>query len=173
MQINIFPTTLWYLERDNRHPDDALNWALNHDESECVERSNRGGFQSPSRDFSEFPYLSYLQSVLEFLPSFNFVNWWVNINRKGDYNLAHIHSGSDLSGVWYLTDNHEAPIHFISPFAYTRGELYNATGVLEGEYYMRCNAGDMLIFPSDLQHRVEPNPTEQPRVSIAFNLRLS
>ena len=64
MQINIFPTTLWYLERDNRHPDDALNWALNHDESECVERSNRGGFQSPSRDFSEFPYLSYLQSCL-------------------------------------------------------------------------------------------------------------
>jgi len=173
MQVNIFPTSIWYLRKGENHPDDVLNWAMAQESGECVEKSNCGGFQSPSQGFENFPYIEYFQSQLEFLPAFNFINWWMNINRKGDYNFPHIHSGSNLSGVWYLTDNHEAPIHFLSPFAYTRGELYNAMNLPEGEYYMRCNAGDMLIFPSDLQHYVKPNTTEQPRVSIAFNLRLS
>jgi ectoine hydroxylase-related dioxygenase (phytanoyl-CoA dioxygenase family) len=32
-------------------------------------------------------------------------------------------------------------------------------------------AGDLLVFPGELEHRVRPNTSEQVRISIAFNFK--
>ena len=171
MQINLFPTPIWILDKGENYPDDVLDWAMSQVATKSVIKSNRGGFQSHDQRFVNFPYLSYLQQELKFLPSFEFGNWWVNVNRKGDYNIAHVHPGGDLSVVWYLTDSYSAPIKFDSPFQFTRGTLYNVTHT-DDDYFFEGKEGDIIIFPSDLQHSVQSNPTDESRVSIAFNLRL-
>jgi len=170
---DIFPTPLWYIPKTDDHPDDSLSWALSIKKENEVEKSNRGGgYQSDGfNSYEQFPYLDHIQKKLIFLPSFGFKNWWVNINEKGAYNSAHTHPSCDLSVVWYLTDNHDGLIKFMSPSAHTRYHLNNYLEIYN-ECSYQCNAGDMLVFPSDLLHYVEMNQSNSPRVSVAFNLSL-
>ena len=37
---------------------------------------------------------------------------------------------------------------------------------------MNCNAGDLLIFPSDLVHCVKAHTEETSRISVSFNMFL-
>ena len=102
---HIFASPFWHIRDDM--PQGALKWALNYKKTHPMaqRRSNRGGYQSiPMHDFSEFEYKSYIIAVLRFLPKFTLQNWWVNVNGKGDFNMAHTHSGSDLSLVWYISN---------------------------------------------------------------------
>ena len=169
----LFPTPFWHIPKTEDHPEDSLSWALSMQKEIGVQKSNRGGgYQSHSNhSFEYFPYLEYMQKKLIFLPKFTFKNWWVNINEKGSYNVAHTHPDCDLSVVWYLTDNHHSPINFFNPYANTRYHLNNCLGI-DNEYQFKCNSGDILVFPGDLMHYVESNPLDQSRVSIAFNLSL-
>ena len=176
MQIErhgIFPTPIWRIPRMDDHPENALSWALSIKKENEVERSNRGGgFQSESLlSYEEFPYIEHLKKKLVFLPNFAFGNWWVNVNEKGGYNIAHTHPNCDLSVVWYLTDNRDGLIKFINPTEHTRFNLYNHLNI-PNEYEYQCDAGDILVFPADLMHYVEANQSNTPRVSVSFNLSL-
>ena len=35
---------------------------------------------------------------------------------------------------------------------------------------MNCGAGDLLVFPSDVPHRVEEHTLDTPRISVGINL---
>jgi hypothetical protein len=167
-----FPTPIWHIRNDGSHPDEILEWALSFDRSRGTSRSNRFGFQTDaSWDYDELPHKEYVANALKFLPSFEFQNWWLNINERGGYNVAHTHPQCDLSVVWYLTNNHTGLIKFLSPFQHVRDKLNKTIG-LENECGWKCDKGDIIVFPSDLLHYVEPNESDEPRVSIAFNLRL-
>ena len=90
-------------------PTGIYDWCLEYKENNSSierERSNRGGYQSlVSNNFNSFPYTDYIIKQLNFLPRFNLQSWWININNKGNYNITHIHPGSELSIVWHITDS--------------------------------------------------------------------
>ena len=105
------------------------------------------------------------------------VEFWVNINKKNDYNFFHHHgpfTGNALSGVFYVqTPKNCGNIRLYDP----RFCLANAPDL---EYY---NDGSsfhffepepnlLLIFPSWLHHFVEHNQSEDDRISISFNIQL-
>lgn len=168
---SLYPTPIWHLNNNQDHPKDCISWALSFKTDNETKISNRGGFQSSTMtSWDNFPYFEYIKKKLEFMPPVEFGNWWININEQGNYNIAHTHPGSDLSVVWYLTNNFSSPIKFISPFQYERSKLYDRMG-LHNEHLFKCDVGDILIFPGDLMHYVEQNPLEEVRVSVAFNLR--
>ena len=57
-------------------------------------------------------------------------------------------------------------------------ELYNYTDEFKekhiqfGAYYMPPKEGTMLFFPAHLRHHVEPNKSDEDRISCSFNLDL-
>ena len=130
-----------------------------------------GGYQSPSLcDWTNMKYFQHIKKALEFLPVFEFSNWWVNINKKGDYNQWHSHPGSELSGIWYITENYNS-LEFRHPLQHVRTPLLFCMNELS-EFTMNCNAGDLLIFPSDLVHCVKAHTEETSRISVSFNMFL-
>ena len=75
-----------------------------------VVKSNRGGWHSrydlnQDQHFAK-NYLNYLGSSLtrelEDIPLFSFVDMWLNLNRKGDYNIMHNHQDCHYALVWFI-----------------------------------------------------------------------
>ena len=169
----LYPTPLWHFKQPL--PPTAYEWALWYKEQyECVQVSNRGGYQSLSRPWQEFEFKDHIESVLNEFKEYknlNFSNWWLNINGKGNGNVKHVHSGSDLSAVWYITDN-EGLLIFEDPLVFSREAITSLVFGATTCKQLKAKAGDLLIFPSDLPHFVEDHILDTPRISVSFNIDL-
>ena len=175
-QAILFSTPLWVYPKPL--PQGAREWAFKYQKENpnSNKLSNRGGYQSHQKPWEEFKYSNHVNQIISTgLPSseeFWVTGWWLNINSKGDYNLPHSHPGSDLSGIWYITDN-EGLLYFQDPSMHTRQILYARMFSKWGEASsknMNCSAGTLLLFPSDLNHRVEEHILDTPRISVSFNM---
>src|SRR5262245_23122642 len=103
---------------------------------------------------------------------------WVNVNRPGDHNVLHCHPGCFLSATYYVkvpAAMKGGEIVFRDP----RGPavaMYETPGidlpwVGSGTGIPFAPAtGHLLLFPSWLEHRVEPFEGSGERISIAFNV---
>jgi uncharacterized protein (TIGR02466 family) len=103
---------------------------------------------------------------------------WINVNRSGDANLLHCHPGCFLSGTYYVrtaAGMTGGEILFRDP----RGPavaMYETPGIdlpwvgSGGGIPFTPAAGQLLIFPAWLEHRVAPFDGEGDRISIAFNV---
>ena len=171
----LFPTPIWHFKNLSL-PEGAYEWALDYKEKNLpgVKKSNRGGYQSILNHPNQFEYKEHLTNILrggEF-KNFKVTTWWLNINKKGDYNLPHTHAHSDLSCIWYITNN-EGLLYFEDPLQHTRQVLYDRIFSNWGESSnknIECDAGTVLVFPSDLVHRVEEHKLDTPRISVSFNM---
>ena len=154
-----------------------------------VEKSNRGGWQSHTFQVNDKDNLLHdilIKSIFS-LPtkrdeSLAFDVWaWVNINRSGDYNARHVHPNSHLAGVfWIKTPPNSGNIEFTSSYEFVGFEeleklypdefveKYNSYRI----YYFPPVAGDILIFPSHLQHEVKENKSDEDRISVSFNISI-
>jgi uncharacterized protein (TIGR02466 family) len=188
----IFPTGIWHDYLEINH-DDIIEF--------CREKryssngrilSNIGGWQSedfwPEEDprIHELSREIYARS-LTILDQFKFdtsntdlrfLNMWININYQNCLNNIHIHHGSILSGVYYLKcPKNCGDISFHRNFSETF-ILKTAANLLEDNTFNYTNIRfaveekKLLLFPSWLPHSVEPNQSEEERISIAFNMVL-
>jgi uncharacterized protein (TIGR02466 family) len=104
---------------------------------------------------------------------------WVNVNRAGDHNVLHCHPGCFPSATYYVKvppGMRGGEIIFRDP----RGPavaMYETPGIElpwvgSGTGIPFAPAtGHLLLFPSWLEHRVEPFEGPGERISIAFNVR--
>lgn len=102
---------------------------------------------------------------------------WINVNGPGDYNVLHCHPGSFLSAVYYVKVPQAmkgGEIVFRDP----RGPavaMYETPGIdlpwvgTGTGIPFTPATGQLLLFPSWLEHRVEPFEGAGERISIAFN----
>jgi len=81
--------------------------------------------------------------------------WWFNANLQGEGTGWHTHSQWARVGVLYVV----VPGGDIE---FKKGEAY---------WTESPRAGDLLVFPGSLEHRVLPNTSEQIRISVAFNFK--
>ncbi len=170
--------------------NDLIDYAydLKNKEPEGVLISNQGGWQSS--DFSvnnEDDLLhSFIINCLAGFPvideSFNIkVDAWININKPGNYNIKHNHPGVDLAGVlWIKCPKDCGNIVFDPPTAFqSHNEIKSYTDDFKNEnniyhsYYFNPTEGRILIFPSHLDHQVKENKSNEDRISLSFNIRLS
>ena len=172
----VFPTPIWNLKStDDRIVSEALEWVS---EQRFVlpssERSNRLGYQSQTMfDFSILePYWGHIHHRLkEIDPNIRYNNWWINISEKGSFNHYHVHPGCDLAVIWYLTDNY-GTLKIRSPFQYSRCDVPEKFfGPIEMNIHVK--KGDIVVFPSDIEHCVEPHEHHTQRVSISINATLN
>ena len=174
--VGLFSTPLWHYRIPPQ--EDAVKWALEYEKenSESVLLSNKGGYQSKSiSDFTQIPFFDVIKDNLKQLPHFWFQNWWLNINRKGDYNTTHTHPSSDLSAVYSITDNN-GTLLLINPLNHSNYAIERFCEWEDHQLFSNTSrvttiSGDLIVFPAHVPHRVDPNLFDNPRISIAFNMK--
>ena len=102
-------------------------------------------------------------------------NMWANINYKDGYNKPHVHPNTLFSGVYYiktspncgkLVCNDPRPgIQTVMP-ARIKG---TPPKDLWREVHLDPIEGRIIIFPAWLWHGVEPNQSNDIRISVSFN----
>jgi uncharacterized protein (TIGR02466 family) len=181
-----FPTSIYHDVINIEGLEDILQDIKKHQDGTI--KSNRGGWQSDNLVDDE--RLADLIHVIEeralhvrndLVKDGNGefkVNWmWVNFNKKGSYNLAHVHTDCDLCGCLYVkTHKNCGKIFFEDPRYVSRMNdikysVQNRLAYDTIEYIPED--GKLLFFPNWLKHGVESNSTDEYRISIAFNMRLN
>lgn len=110
---------------------------------------------------------------------------WANVNRLGDYHDPHNHPYAYLSGTYYVkvpstrttlqnrSDVRPGCITFYDP----RGAV-NMTAIkddpqIDPEFTASPTPGTIFMWPAFLMHFVHPNLSDEPRISISFNVVIS
>ena len=179
----IFGTPLWHIPReetDYNVTETMKEWSLEWQKTDKgIKVSNQvNGYHSAgSENFNYLPCFYHLKDRLNFLPKFTFTSWWINIQNQGDYNASHNHPESDLSFIWYLTDNHNSLVFTKPDYEMTRRRLFMSFKNYNNNPFMltwnwKCSAGDILVFPSDTLHHTLTHEKKELRISIAGNLNM-
>ena len=177
-QHTIFQTPIWgFMLNDQQYQSmDYRDYILEMAEKEpSAKKSNFGGWQS--RDnihetegiFKEFT--SSLNKIANSVLSeykckeVEIEDMWANINGKHCYNGAHTHSGI-LSGVFYLqVPKMSGRLILVNPAVRSDGHVLRASNYPIQPENLAC-----IMFPSWLEHYVEPNLSDELRISISFNI---
>ena len=96
---------------------------------------------------------------------------WLNWTYNNEYHHTHSHPNSLISGVLYITAEKEYDNITFGRSNYKMIDMfpkeYNDYNTDEVDF--KVGTGELLLFPSSLQHRVTVKKTETPRISLAFN----
>jgi len=131
-----------------------------------VKKSNRGGYQS-TPDIHTYPGFYDLTHNLNKIffeifknPLQTIQSMWINISCYENSNYIHTH-GTEIdliSGVLYLqVPKNSGEIGFVNPITHNIDNL------------ILPSPKDLLLFPQNLPHLVNPNLSQEDRISIAFN----
>jgi len=182
-----FPTPIYIA--DIKHP--TLNQELERDitawanKDKGITRTNIRGWHSTT-DMHEKPEYQKLVSMLydcqktiydqEHYESEPFLgNMWANINPPGGSNRAHQHPNSLWSGVyWIKTPKNCGHLKIDDPrsaAAMVRPKQKEGSmpSRLFRETHYEPIAGRCIMFPSWLMHCVDPNESNDTRISVSFN----
>jgi hypothetical protein len=184
MILDIFKTSIF---RTNIHNQDHYNYFINELNNSFIKnegkiRSNAGGFQTNNFSNDKIFYELFLEPTTIFLNSFkkkkkfklkNFF-YWINKNSFGNYNVPHYHESNCISGVYYLEvpeksgalvfqngDNLKWNLNLFHTF--DDNNFYSS-------YIINPKKFDLILFFSETIHFVEPNLSNQDRISVAFNI---
>lgn len=174
-----FATPIWHFnigDAFNNEIDVCYTYAANF---APVKNSNVGGYQSPEINLDNY-FLAIKSKLVDIVKEiandvgtdFIFDNAWININKKGDFNAPHYHPNAAFSGVVYLkTSLNSGLIRFNNPVMIGAFPITDKVDGFWSNYFFVPKVGDVLIFPAYLNHHVEPNLSDEDRISIAFNLK--
>jgi uncharacterized protein (TIGR02466 family) len=105
------------------------------------------------------------------------VNSWVVKSLPDNESAYHLHKNSIFSGVWYISvPENSGNISFTPNNVYDKEIISLFMPKIEtvNEYNTRlcvfhAQKSILILFPSVLNHKVELNQSNNPRISIAFN----
>ena len=102
---------------------------------------------------------------------YEFTESWVNYYHKGQYQNVHIHPHAKISGVYYMqTNGADGNLRFHPPgYSFRYDEGYN-TNLTHNTMAHQPQEGKLILFPSFAPHSVQPNMTDDVRISISFNV---
>ena len=170
--------------------DELIDYAYDYKKKDPkgVSLSNRGGWQSEGFEIineDDVLQLFLINCLSNFPPIKESVELrgyaWININKPGDYNIKHVHPTNNLSGVlWIKCLENSGDIVFDSPNnfeSFLDNKSYNydfkKSNFIDDSYHCYPTEGRIIVFPSHLQHHVQENKSNEDRISVSFNIRLS
>ncbi len=87
-------------------------------------------------------------------------NFWFNLAKTGQATGEHDHVPNGMN------------INYCSGVYYLKTPVGCGSIVFEGGQEIAPQAGELLLFPSNMKHHVKINSSLQDRLSLAFNLEL-
>ena len=188
-----FPTPIWTekIEGYEKVNKEMLAYILNLQEKDPdgIVKSNFKGWHSKDFDMKDLSPINFITAIKKNLNILiDDMNWdlsiqsikissmWAIINEKGAWNQKHQHSNSDISAAYYVTahegcgdivfyDPRPARV-YKQPIAKSPNKLNGTVNSIKPE------AGMLVLFPSYLDHSVNPNISDKKRIVISFNLSL-
>ena len=180
-----FPTLVYGkdIELNNKQlARDIVNWS-NQDKG--VEKTNYKGWHSTT-DMANKPEYQvlvnelfkmqqdiYEKEHLDRQPKLG--NMWANINPREGMNQPHIHPNALFSGVYYVQSNPKAGrLKIYDPRPGTQINMpTRKSGDPGRDLWRDANIepipGRIIMFPAWLWHSVEPNQSDDIRISVSFN----
>jgi len=178
----IFNTSIWgyMLTNENYNYKEYLTHILKlYNNKPSVSKSNAGGgWQSESNLHEDPLFKPFVENILikqiadNILKDYNVSDYrvhsmWANVNKNHSFNYHHTHEGY-ISGVFYL----QVPLNsgrlvFTNPAVRSEGHLIRGSNYAIQPERLAC-----IVFPSWLEHYVEPNNSYESRISISFNIGL-
>ena len=181
-----FPTIIYAkdVQLDNRlFEKEIVEWSK---KDKGIRRTNMIGWHSTT-DMHKIPVFKtlvdelfkmqmeiYKEELLSREPIIG--NMWANINPPGGYNRPHIHPNSHFSGVYYIKapqnsgeivfNDPRSGAHMIMP---ERIKDSKPPSHLWREVRINPLEGRLIMFPSWLWHCVDPNESNDIRISVSFN----
>jgi len=182
-----FPTAIYIAELQdlNLNPELEKNIIAWSNRDKGLNRTNIDGWHSQT-NMNELPEYKKLVDVLyeaqrtiyeqEHLDSEPYLgNMWANINPPGGLNRAHMHPNALWSGVYYVkahpdsghlkVDDPRAAASMSRP----RQKSGPTPSRLWRETSFEPKAGRLIMFPAWLTHCVDPNKSNDNRISVSFN----
>lgn len=182
----LFSIPIWECNVDNIDNESIKAYCLDlKEKKKGVTISNRGGWHSKELILPIPIALEQLFSDLQLFVNdicyrhmgmrLKLGNFWININKQGDFNLPHDHQKSILSGVYYV----DVPVDNMGDLVLHRGDTAEFfitsevtrldTNVNALSVTKQAKTSTFYIFPSWIKHHVERNESKKQRISIAFN----
>ncbi len=182
-----FPTPIYIFD----HNDPSLNEQLEKDivawsnQDKGITRTNVQGWHSTTDMHQKPEYKKLVDGLFEaqhmiykeeHLDSEPFLgNMWANINPPGGMNRAHIHPNSLWSGVYYVkAPENSGQLKMEDPRSVAlmvrpRQKAHKLPQRLYRETHYEPIDGRCIMFPSWLMHCVDPNQSNDIRISVSFN----
>lgn len=113
---------------------------------------------------------NYLNNIMKLNVDFQFTTSWVTKTPPNGFSQKHLHSNSFLSGVYYPVGDKNFRIKFYKKNSFWSIEAFEINN-LNADWYVLdiVENGVLILFPSDLEHSIEKNLSNETRYSIAFN----
>jgi uncharacterized protein (TIGR02466 family) len=115
----------------------------------------------------------FIEEFLEREPKLG--NMWANINYQGGYNKPHVHPNALFSGAYYVKAPPNCgslicqdPRPGIQTCMPTRKQV-EIPKHLWRDVHLQPQENRAIMFPAWLWHSVEPNQSNEARISISFN----
>ena len=180
-----FPTTIYAkdIKLDNETlASNIVNWS--HQDS-GVKKTNMNGWHSKPEMHLKSEYQQLVQELYKMQEEIYQEEWldrkpklgnmWANINYPGGYNRPHVHPNCLFSGVYYVKANKNSgvlvandPRPGIQTMMPTRKQG-RPPKHLWREVHLEPIPGRIIMFPAWLWHCVEPNQSNDIRISVSFN----
>ena len=186
-QENLWPTPYWYtqiwdfMRSETRvtFNEDFTSWIEGEMKKKSVVKSNRGGWQSELYDSKNEMFEPLINEIREFcshlplnIKEIIIPQLWVNVNKRGDWNIIHQHGQYDLSGTYYVkVPKDSGRLVFRDPRPAAIGNKFMINRFDNGEFKnVNVMEGMLGIWPAHLDHFVEPSNTDEERISISFDI---
>ena len=180
-----FPTTVYGkdVQLDNQALEHHIvNWSR---QDQGVKKTNMNGWHSTTDmhikpeykvlvdELYQMQHEIFQEEWLDRRPKLG--NMWANINYSGGYNRPHVHPNCLFSGVYYVKTQPQCgelvvndPRPGIQTMMPTR-KSGQPPKHLWREAHIEPVQGRLIMFPAWLWHYVEPNLSNDMRISVSFN----
>jgi uncharacterized protein (TIGR02466 family) len=111
--------------------------------------------------------LSYTDAVTPYI-----TQSWLNYTETNQYHHKHRHPNSLISGVFYINCHEELDkIKFFDDrYKAIKLEVKDWNTWNSESWWFTVKTGDIVMFPSSLNHMVETKEGDNTRISLAFNV---
>ena len=185
MKEQFFPTNFYGKDIQLNNQELAqhiINWSQ---QDQGVKKTNVTGWHSQTDMHTKPEYKSLVDELFIFIKEIWKEEWldrapvlgnmWANINYKDGYNKPHVHPNTLFSGVYYIKTSPNCgqlictdPRPGIQTVMPTRIKGKPPKDLWR-EVHLDPIEGRIIIFPAWLWHSVEPNQSNDIRVSVSFN----
>ena len=180
-----FPTIIYaedFKLDTNKIAQDIIQWSR---QDSGVTKTNVNGWHSETNMHEKSEYKPLVNELFrmahqifeeEWLEREPFLgNMWANINPFGGYNKPHVHPNALFSGVYYIKTPPNCgrlvcqdPRPGIQTCMPTR-KKGQPPKHLWRDVHLQPQENRAIIFPAWLWHSVEPNQSNENRISVSFN----
>jgi uncharacterized protein (TIGR02466 family) len=177
----IFPTVIMIGEIEREFTQKELDFVKLHSTQLVINEGNKTSKNNYILNENEMKdlklvFINYLEYYLKEIYQAKdeikiyITQSWLNYSNKNEFHHQHFHSNSILSCVFYFETNNDDEIILLDekrPILSFEAKQYNLLNAKT--WSIPAKKGQLIIFPSNIEHSVPKVKGNKTRISLSFN----